>query len=92
MGLRVTCTAAPGVYLISKGEDTVATVMPERAGAGRELADAMAAAPDLLEAATFARAYFANIPASTRLSEQQKALNLLADAIARAKGTNHDRD
>ena len=38
---------------------------------------------ELVEAATFARRYFANIEVSRRLPEQQKALNLLADALAK---------
>lgn len=40
--LRVTCTAAPGVYLISAGSTVIATV----ARASREVAEAMAAAAE----------------------------------------------
>ena len=36
----------------------------------------------LVEAASFAQRVFANIGANKRLPEQQKALNLLADALA----------
>src|SRR5690606_18618736 len=46
MDLRVTDTAADGVHLISDGQTVMATVHR----GGRELADTMAAAPDLLKA------------------------------------------
>lgn len=46
MDLRVTDTAADGVHLISDGQTVMATVHR----GGRELAQKMAAAPDLLEA------------------------------------------
>lgn len=42
--LRVTCTAAPGVYLISDGATTFATVHR----GGREFAEALAGGPELL--------------------------------------------
>jgi len=80
-GLRVTCTAAPGVYLISRDRDVVASVTPERAGAGRELADAMAAAPDLLEAAE--AVVTSTYAAHYRLISPFKEL---VAAIAKAKG------
>lgn len=46
----------------------------------------IAAAPELLQAALFARELFANRPVNERQSEEQKAINLLADAIATARG------
>lgn len=61
-GLRVTCTAAPGVYLISRDRDVVASVTPERAGAGRDLVEAMAVAPDLLEALEALERYLRQTP------------------------------
>jgi len=77
MGLRVTDTAADGVHLISDGQTVMATVHR----GGRELAQKMAAAPDLLEALEGLEAYLRQTPHHNALEAAAARA-----AIRKAKG------